>query len=595
MEEQRRWGHGPMRVGSVAPALRRLFVGQGRGLAVTVVASLLGGFAQAAVLVSLVNVGVGLAAGDDTLTASLGPVGGIEAGTGTLLLVALGFLAAVVILELVAAYVSARISVAVMARERVHAYRTYANASWSVQAAEADGHLQELLSKNAGWTGTAMNSALGGAVAACTLLALAVSAILVEPLVALALVSAVALLAGGVRPLLRAVRRRTEVLSGLNVAFANTIARNVGLAQDIRTHDVGDEVRAQVDAEIHELSRRWLAIRFLNRVSPVLFRNAALLLLILAVGVVHLSGRDDLAAMGAVVVIVLRALGSAGSVQRSLQELHNAVPWLDQLWTRVAHFEANQVSSGERSLPAIRALRFCDVGFAYEGEERPPVLRHVDFEVAVGEAIGIVGPSGAGKSTLVKLLLRLHEPTDGSILVDGHPAAAYDLADWYRRVAFVPQHIVTFNGTIRDNIAFFRPWVTDAAVEAAARRAHLHREITALPDGYATVVGERVGRLSGGQRQRLALARALVSDPDVLVLDEPTSALDMASESLVQQTLEELRGSTTLFIVAHRLSTLATCERILVLEEGTVAGLDTPERLRADNDFFREATRLARL
>jgi len=223
------------------------------------------------------------------------------------------------------------------------------------------------------------------------------------------------------------------------------------------------------------------------------------------------------------------------------------------------------------------------------------VLTSLDFTVRRGEAIGIVGPSGAGKSTLVKLLLRLHDPESGDLLANGRSARTVRLSDWYRRVGYVPQDVSTFNGSVSENIAFFRPWIMSDQIVTAARRAHLHDEIMALPYGYETLVGERMGRLSGGQRQRLALARALVGDPDVLVLDEPTSALDMQSENLVQQTIEELRGSLTLFVIAHRISTLSSCEKIVVLENGKVTALDSPDRVRETNDFFREATRLARL
>lgn len=597
MEGQRRTPlRSARRVGSVTPVLRRLYRGHRTRLLVLLSASFLGGLAQAAVLVSLVNVGVGLAAGDSTLQGSLGPVGGFRAAPGTLLLVAVCFLALTVLLEVVASVGAARLSIEILARERTEAYGAWADATWAVQDAERSGRLQELLSKNAAWSGTAVNSSTAGLVAACNLSALASAAVLVEPVVALVLVSAVGVLVVAARPLLTATRRRTEVLSVLNVDFANLIARNVTLARDVRTFDVGSEVGAGVESEIRRLSDRWFAVRVLNRMSPVLFRNAALALVIVAVLVVHLTGWGNLAAMGAVVVILLRSLGYAGTIQRSLQEVHNSVPWLAQLWDRVEHFRANPVERTGAPLDRIDSLRFRSVGFAYDpAPPRSVILHDIDFEVRRGESIGIVGPSGAGKSTLVKLLLRLHEPTEGRILVNGDPASGFDLADWYGRVGYVPQDVVTFDGSIRDNIAFFRPGVDRAAVERAARRAHLHDEVVALPDGYDTLVGERTGRLSGGQRQRLALARALVADPDVLVLDEPTSALDMASESMVRETLDELAATTTLFVVAHRLSTLAACQRILVLESGRLTALDTPDRVIESNEFFREANRLARL
>src|SRR5262249_17350111 len=162
------------------------------------------------------------------------------------------------------------------------------------------------------------------------------------------------------------------------------------------------------------------------------------------------------------------------------------------------------------------------------------------FTVAKGEVIGVVGPSGAGKSTLVQLLLRLREPTTGKMLTDGHDVRELSLDDWYRRFTFVPQEARLFSGTVGDNIRFFREDVDQAAIELAAKRAHLHEEIMAWPDAYDTPVGERGGQLSGGQRQRLCIARALADDPDVIVLDEPTSSLDIRSDALIRETLAEL-------------------------------------------------------
>ena len=166
---------------------------------------------------------------------------------------------------------------------------------------------------------------------------------------------------------------------------------------------------------------------------------------------------------------------------------------------------------------------------------------------------------------------------------------------WYRRVAFVPQEPRLFRGTIADNIRFFRDELDQDAIERAAKLAYLHDDVMGWADGYDTDVGERGGAVSGGQRQRIVLARALAEEPDVLILDEPTSALDMKSESLVQDTLEGLKGHSTMFIIAHRLSTLNACDRIMVLSNGQLQGFDTHAELRRSNPFFAEAVELSQL
>jgi ABC-type multidrug transport system fused ATPase/permease subunit len=165
----------------------------------------------------------------------------------------------------------------------------------------------------------------------------------------------------------------------------------------------------------------------------------------------------------------------------------------------------------------------------------------------------------------------------------------FDLDDWYEHVSFVPQEFHLFADTVAENIRFFREDVSDAAVEDAARLANLHDEIMAWPLGYDTLVGERGGAISGGQRQRLCIARALVTEPDVLVLDEPTSSLDVKSESLVRATVAGLAPRTTVFVIAHRLSTLSICDRIMVIREGILQGFDEPAKLEATDPFYQEA------
>jgi ATP-binding cassette, subfamily B, bacterial len=232
------------------------------------------------------------------------------------------------------------------------------------------------------------------------------------------------------------------------------------------------------------------------------------------------------------------------------------------------------------------------VWFAYEPGR--PVLFDVSFGAQRGEVIGIVGPSGAGKSTLVQLLLRLREPTSGRVMADGRNLQRLSLNGWYQRVTFVPQEPRLFSGSVASNIRFFRD-VDPEDIVRAAKLANMHDEIRAWPRGYATPVGERGGELSLGQRQRLCIARSLVGEPDVVVLDEPTSSLDPRSESLVREALSALAPRVTLFIIAHRLSTLDTCDRIMVLQAGRLQGFDEPRQLEHSSPFYREALRLSGL
>ena len=229
-------------------------------------------------------------------------------------------------------------------------------------------------------------------------------------------------------------------------------------------------------------------------------------------------------------------------------------------------------------------IAFEGVSFHYATRADVPVLRDVSFTAEPGQRIALVGPSGAGKSTVAALVLRFFDPVQGTVRIDDRDARDYPLTALRDRMAIVPQEVLLFGGSIRENIAYGRPDATDAEVEAAARRANAHDFIAAFPEGYATVVGERGIQLSGGQRQRIAIARAVLKDPAILIRDEATSALDSESERLVQEALEQLMRGRTSLVIAHRLSTIRDADRILVLDKGVIAESGTHGELIADAD-----------
>ncbi len=285
------------------------------------------------------------------------------------------------------------------------------------------------------------------------------------------------------------------------------------------------------------------------------------------------------------------ALGQLSEVWNEISAAAGAAGRLSEILAIEPRIAAPRVATPLPS-PAEGRVAFERVGFAYPTRDRDAVVHDLSFAVRPGERVAIVGPSGAGKSTLFQLLTRFYDPTAGRIRIDGVDIRDADPAAVRGRLALVPQDPAIFSSSIADNIRFGRPSASDAEVRRAAERAAAWGFISALPDGADTLVGERGVTLSGGQRQRLAIARAILKDAPILLLDEATSALDAESETLVQAALDEVMAGRTTLVIAHRLATVVTADRILVMQDGRVVEEGTHTALLGRDGLY---ARLARL
>lgn len=285
---------------------------------------------------------------------------------------------------------------------------------------------------------------------------------------------------------------------------------------------------------------------------------------------------------------------SIGSLPDLYANIQKAIGATEHLMEIVEQEDEGIQKKDKGSVQRFRGeIAFRHIQFSYETRGDLPVLRDINFEVKSGEQLAVVGPSGAGKSTITSLLLRFYNPTAGQILIDGKNALDYDLTEYRSQFALVPQEVLLFNGTIKENIAYGRPGASDEEIKEAATKANALIFIESFPDQFATLVGERGVQLSGGQRQRIAIARAVLRDPAILILDEATSSLDSESEHLVQQALDSLMKGRTSIVVAHRFSTIRNADKIVVIENGKIIEAGNHEELLAiDSGVYKKLQKM---
>ena len=285
---------------------------------------------------------------------------------------------------------------------------------------------------------------------------------------------------------------------------------------------------------------------------------------------------------------------SSGGIAELYAQMQKAIGATERVFELLEEIPEKINSTENQNFPKIKGdVSFENVAFTYPSRKEIQVLKEVSFTALSGQKIAIVGPSGAGKSTIASLLLRFYDTTGGSITIDNKNILEYDLEALRGNMSIVPQDVILFGGTIKENIAYGKPNATDEEIMLAAKQANALQFIQGFPEQFETVVGERGIKLSGGQRQRIAIARALLKNPSILILDEATSSLDSESEKLVQEALEILMEGRTSIIIAHRLSTIRSADQILVLDQGQITEKGTHQELIAiENGIYKNLSNL---
>jgi ATP-binding cassette subfamily B protein len=575
---------------STARARLSLLLGDRRGaVAMLAGSSILSGFAEAGMLVLLTQIAAAITTGARRVHTHIGPLR-LDTTVGELLVVALALTGFRLLLQVPISILPARIGAEVQARLRRDLLHAFTRASWSVQSADREGHLQETMTSQ-------VIQATAGAVQATTLLTslitfvvLLISALVLNVIAAAIVLTVAIALFGLLRPLSALGARRARSLSQAQVEYAGGIGEAIRVAEDTQVFGAAAAQRERIGQLIDSARELFFRTWVIGRLVPNLYQSLIYLLIVAGLGGLYLAGAGHAASLGAVVLLLVRAGNNGQQAQTAYQGLRQSLPFIERLQAAEQRYAQSAPLDGGALLPRIESLAFERVSFAYRPAR--PVLSEISFAIAGGEAIGIVGPSGAGKSTLVQILLRLRAQDGGRYLVNGVPAEQFARSEWNRRVAYVSQEPRLVHATVAENIRYFRS-LERAAIERAGRLARIHDEVVSWPQGYDTVVGPRADAVSGGQQQRICLARALAARPEVLVLDEPTSALDPTSERLIQESLTALKHELTLYIVAHRLSTLDICDRVMVIVDGRLAAFDTTAFLQTHSPYYRTASGLA--
>jgi len=549
---------------------------------------------EALALISIAPLVQAAAEGSETYQADWGPIS-VDLTLSQYALLSGGMLVTALLVQIFALYVTARLTTGYRLRARLAVIDAFQDADWSAQAMEREGWLRTLSTDNILQSSQGLRSLANWIKGAIGLTIFVAGAILVDPLAVVLIVGVLGLLSLALRPVNRLAGRISAATADLNLRSSEELATLTMTARELKIFGVVAPASKRFRYLAKTERKYQLKNQTLTGMTSPIFRSVGSLLIVALIAIAATREGGDVAATGLVALLLYRAFNYGSTLVSVHQSLVTLVPVLDQLDDGVERLRAARSRATERVPEGaqIEHLTIDHVTMRYPGASSD-ALHDVSAEFGAHEVIGIVGPSGAGKTTLAELLVGLRRPTSGTICYDGLELHSVTDDSRANLVTLVSQHVPLVPGSLVDNVRFFRD-ISEEAVDEALVGSGLESFVAELPDGRDTRIGPGARALSGGQMQRIGIARAIAGAPRFLVLDEPTSALDATTEKLVTDTIGALRGRIGVIVIAHRLTTLRHCDRVLVVEDGTISDIGSMRDLSERNEFVRHAVAVGSL
>ena len=543
-------------------------IGPDRGkLVLAVLLAFVIGTLETVLLYFLASLAVALTSSRANLVASIGFVGS-HLSIKTSLFASGCLVGALLLMSVPLSRLTASLSTNFVIRMRERVINAYLGSTLAYRSTQREGLLLQLIGEYCQRAESTVQQLTSVCVTTCTLAMVLLGTLILAPKIAVGLLIGLAISVSVIGSIASRVRKNANRTASVNREVVGLVAQSARLSEEISAFDVSQKVVETLGKHIRQAAEALGQIRYEGRLLPNVYQYGMLGTVLLFMGILSIVYPGNHPGLTPLALLLIRALTYVRQILGAVQSGGETAPYIELINTELKAMEAHQVT--QNGLPQSQFLGLSLNKVSYIFKDSEPTLQDVTFDIRPGEALGLIGPSGSGKSTLIEIILRLRTPSSGTITTGGIPLVDISPAAWAGISAYVPQDSKLVLGTIADNIRFFRNGFDLEQVMAAARAAHVHEEIADLPEGYDTLVGPGMRGLSGGQRQRLAIARALLAKPLLLVLDEPTSALDQRSEHLIAQTLAELKGAVTIILVAHRPATLGVCDHVLRVVQGCV-------------------------